>query len=435
MVEGKYSGTIPNVDIPEADVSEKIEQTNPEGAKLYNQAIVEQKLGDPGFFAYVSKKAEVKSLDMKDYVADPGNDADILKDAEQYDTVVKPTLEKFKKFLANEFVSKLKIIQGDSLKDANAAIESHLGEKAATEADFAEKYSKMIDDFDKFESDAKKIDQELKTKYKLNSDELTQEGLAETSAAWQLQAEKGADVKTANETSFNDANTKIAGQKGNNWGRFKNTIRSFGRNKMSDAEMAEKEKYDATQKQLDTKIEDLQKASADIATKATEKAALTDSISTTRKGIIDNLKDLDKLRDMLMKIAKDAIIKGTGTKAKDKVFNTDDAASTLDEMGDVWGGMANAKFDAQMQSMAKEVYKREVTQSADLGKDARAINSTKMGQFNDFLARNISNPAAKQMMESVIDEAIKAIPVAEQNSPKAAQLALMLRRSQAAKVV
>jgi hypothetical protein len=433
MVEGKYSGNLPNIDIPEADVSEKIKDTNPEGAKLYNQAIVEQKLGDPGFFSYISKKAEVKGREMKDYVADPGNDADILKDAEQYDTVVKPTLEKLKKFLANEFVSKLKIIQGDSLNQANAAIESHLGEKAATEADFAEKYSKMIDDFDKLESDAKKIDQELKTKYKLNSDELTQEGLAETAAAWQLQAEKGADVKTANETSFNDANTKIAGQKGNNWGRFKNTIRSFGRNKMSDAEMAEKEKYDATQKQLDTKIDDLQKASADIATKATEKAALTDSIDTTRKDIIDNLKDLDKLRDMLMKIAKDAIIKGPSAK-KDKVFNTDDAASTLDEMGDVWSG-TDAKFDAQMQSMAKEVYKREVTQSADLGKDARAINSTKMGQFNDFLARNISNPAAKQMMESVIDDAIKAIPVAEKNSPKAAQLALMLRRSQAAKVV
>lgn len=431
MAVGSYSGEIPKAaDIPEADVRAEMDKTSPENATLYDQGRVEQMLGDPGFFAYAQKKAE--PMAMNDFLAQPGSDTEIIDHAKNYDTVVRPTLDKFKKFISDEFVGKLKIIQGDDLKKANEAIESHLGEKAATESDFAEKYGKMIDDFNKLQADASTIDKELKTKYSLKGDELTPEGLTSTAAAWKLQSEKGGEVRTDNETAFTDANTKIAGQRGNSWGRFKNNIRSFGRNKMSDAEMAEKDKYDGVQKKLDKKIEGLSKASTEIATKATEKATLTAEISSTRKGILDNLKDLDGLRNTLMKIAQDAILRGPGKKAKDKVFNTDDAASTLDEMGDIWSG-TDAKFDIQMQSMTKEVYTREVTESADLGKDAKSVNPTKMKQFNDFLARNISNPQAKKMMDSVIEDKIKLIPVKEKSLPKSAQLALMLRRSQNAK--
>ncbi len=436
MVEGKYSVDVPSAQsLPEADVRQEMGNISTENANLYDQANVEAKLGDPGFFAYVQARAQKeKSLDMNAYLAGAGNITEIASWAENYDTKIKPALDKFKKFLSDEFVGKLKIIQGDNLKEASDAIESHLGKKAATDPDFAEKYMKLIDDFNKFTDDAKKIDQELKSKYKLKDHQLTQEGLTETAAAWQLQADKGADVRTGNETAYTDAKDKIGKERFNGWGRFKNTLRSFGRQRLSDGELAEKQQYELSQKKLDERIKGLAEASKDIAVKATEKATLTEQIGVTRKEILDNLEDFDTLRDTLLKIAKDAIIKGPGKKAKDKVFDTDDAASTLDEMGDVWGG-SDPAFDAEMQKMMTEVYKREVTSSADLGKDARAISTTKMGQFNNFLHANISNKAARDMMESVIQAELTAIPVAEKSSPRAAQLTLMLGRTQAVKTI
>jgi|GEM_PF-2469423 len=420
MAIGEYkSGPDQPPEITQTDVREQMQSVNAGEYKKYTEQTVDAKLGDPGFFNFVQTTNEIKN--GEDATIDTyleGADFDKLASlAEQYDRDVKPMIDKFQNFLSSEMLGKMKLIKGENQGKAKEAIEAFLGKKAAEDPEgFVSKYTDLFKNYEEKKAKSDALTKELKGRFATaDSGKLTQ-----MAAENNIAAEILSKTAKENETTLKDSRGKISKRWFNGLGRLKNTVTSFGKERRSGAEIEEDQAFDAVQNDLNKKIEGLKQGSIDMTKGVKDKAQLDGEIDSIRDEIMADLKGSEELRAITLEAAQAAILLSNGE------FNVNDAASTLGEIGDMWSGSFDAQDDMKMEKMLTEVYRKEI-QSAAESKE-KAINPSKMEQFDTFLASNVSNEQAKQIMKDLIEEALQD-PGLDKKSPKAAQLALMRRKA------
>jgi hypothetical protein len=310
----------------------------------------------------------------------------------------------------------MKILKGENLTNAKDAIEGFIGKKAALDDKFVDKFSDLVDEYDTQSAKAQELSTYLKVKYRTNESGK----LAKIAAESEVMAQSGADQHWDNEHEHMSSRSKIANQKGNGWSRFKNRLKSLGRDNRSDAEQAEDSSYMVHQDKLNRSIDSLREASNDIGSRLEEKEEIDSEIGKIRDQLLASLGEMGDLKETLAEISMNAII-------MEENYNTNDAAESLKTMGEVWGEGQDADMDERMSEMLAEVYKREVGDAAAV-KSETSINSSRMEKFNSFVQNNISNPMAKRIMTEVIQSSIDALTPDGKKSPRGAQLALMKRK-------
>lgn len=420
MAIGEYkSGPDQPQEVTQTDVREKMQDVNAGEYKKYTEQTVDAKLGDPGFFNFVQTTNEIKN--GEDATIDAyleGADFDKLAAlAEQYDRDVKPMIDKFQNFLSSEMLGKMKVVKGEHLGKAKEAIEAFLGKKAAADPEgFVSKYTDLFDYYEEKQKAADTLTKELKSHFKTaDSGQLTQMA-AENKIASEILGKTAKE----NEATLKTSRSKISKRWFNGLGRLKNTITSFGKERRSGAEQEEDQAFDAVQVDLKKRIEGLSQASIDMTKGIKDKAELDSEIETIRDEIMGDLKGSEELRAITLEAANSAILFSNGE------FDINDAASTIGEIGNSWADSFDDHDKFTMELMLTEVYRKEI-QSAAESKE-KAINPSKMAQFDSFLASNVGNDQAKQIMKDLIEEALND-PALDKKSPKAAQLALMRRKA------
>jgi hypothetical protein len=425
---GEYKDSVPDDEtVNDKDLRAGMETVSRSDTESYRQEQIEAKMADPGFFSFASARAEADGGNVTEYVADTGAEI-IVQLAEQYDAKVKPIVAKFVDFSGKEFFNKIKLLQGKDRVQAEGAILSHLGKEAAKDIDaFNQKYTELFNRFEQRTAEIKQLRGKLEQKYgtSKNSDLVKIAGEQE---AWATKHESAQDD--------NDKMGAMAKQHLNSgkMQRFAKGLRSRLRqlpgmariiSEDTRGERAEDAARDENNEKLDEEITKLRARSAEIKSDLATKNGLEADIDVTRRDIFGELESLDELRDVLMKATESALTSADG-------FDADSAAQSLDAMNGVWREGLDDTADATMKGMLKIVYERVVEESTPED-SARAINPSKMKEFNRFVSANISNPSAIKAMKEVIDEKIprgsKSADI--MRTPKGAQLALMRRRVEA----
>jgi len=410
----EYSANVPSPE--EQDVRAKL---SPDQLQSMDQSALEQKLAEKPFFAFVQKIAEKQNVDIQKYLTD-NTPEKVLQLAERYDKVVRPTVDRFKKFAGDQFLGKMKALPPEAIAKAGESIEAFMSQEAAQEAvkgaanleSFSAKYSALLDQYEHLANMAGQLNRELSAKYgTTNKGELS---------AIKAQAElMSASAKTQgveNTTIHAGERTKIAQRRLNSVARFFKTIRTLGKERRSDAEIAEDEKFSDAQEPLQTKITSFEEASLDIGLKIPAREDYDKQIGDVREQILAGLSDANKLRDILLEATMDVVTSGK--------YNIEDAASSVNELGDEWGDQNDAEFNDYIKQMIEQTYQAAVKRGVEA--TTENINPNKIEEFNRFVVDNVRSNESKQLITDTVQQSIDA--ESDKRSPKVAQLTLMLNR-------
>lgn len=105
-------------------------------------------------------------------------------------------------------------------------------------------------------------------------------------------------------------------------------------------------------------------------------------------------------------------------------YNIEDAASSVNELGEEWGDQNDAEFNEYVKQMMEQTYQAAIARSAEAATER--IDPSRIEEFNRFVVDNVRSNESKQLIVDTIQQSIDA--ESDKRSPKVAQLTLMLNR-------
>lgn len=399
-----------------------------------NQQTLEQKLAEKGFFEYVTITAEHQGRTI-DELIDQETPENMLKLAEEYETKVLPTIKELKIFFNEELIKKLSLIKGEKLKEANQSIEAFLSRQAIEEPAAFQKHSENLKAFKDNLDMAAQLESELQ-RYGRNQAEW--EAKRETLAGYANQAE---DLKDENEKNYRSAESKLEGQRSstqsgvrNKVSSFINRIKSFGKDGRSNNEVAldqglqsERVQYEAGQKSLDDKIDELKEHIDVINQGIVTKEAFDKSAENAENELLSALGPMKELRDVLLNAVKEEMQKTN--------YNARSTTETLGNVNEYWQNPSDGEDDLDFQNVKNEMMQnldqtisKEITEQANSAE--KSINPTKLQEFSKFLSQSVKNEEVRRIVLDCLDVQI-SIKKSSGNQSKLAHLGLMRKRADA----